>query len=97
MLLSIQSTPPNLHKFISFLFSIPCSNAYVESVFSTLKHLYDDKRNCMSTELVAAELKIRLNSSLSCTEVYDFLLSKPELLKLIHSNEKYCTKKQRVN
>jgi hypothetical protein len=57
----------------------------------------DDKRNRMSTELIAAELKIRLNSSLSCTDGYDFFLSKPELLKLIHSNEKYCLKKQRVN
>ncbi|CAF1516743.1 unnamed protein product [Rotaria sordida] len=98
MLLSVKPIPsPNLHKFISFLFSIPCSNAYVESVFSIMKHLFDDKRNRMSTELIAAELKIRLNSSLSCTKIYDFLLSKPELLKLIHSNEKYCTKKQRVN
>jgi hypothetical protein len=45
MLLSVKSTPlPNFHKFISFLFSIPCSNAYVESVFSTMKHLCDDKR-----------------------------------------------------
>jgi hypothetical protein len=43
--------------------------------------LWDDKRNRMSTELVAAELKIRLNSSLSCTEAYDFFLSKPELLR----------------
>jgi hypothetical protein len=41
-----------------------------------------------STELIAAELKIHANSTLSYTEVYDFLLSKPELLKLIHSNEK---------
>jgi hypothetical protein len=51
----------------------------------------------MSTQLIAAELKIRLNSSLSCTDTYDFLLSKPELLKLIRSNEEYCAKKQRVN
>jgi hypothetical protein len=73
MLLSVKSTPlPNFYKFISFLFSILCSNAYVESVFSTLKHLCDDKRNRMSTELIAAELKIRLNSALSCTDAYDF-------------------------
>ena len=48
-----------------------------------MKDLQDDKRNCMLTELVAVELKIRLNASLSCTEAYDFFLSKPELLKLI--------------
>ncbi len=97
MLLSFKPTPsPNLHIFISFLFSISCSNAYVESVFSIMKHLYDDKRNRMSTEPIAAELKIRLNSSFLRTEAYDFFLSKPELLKLIHSNGKYCFKKQRV-
>jgi hypothetical protein len=62
-----------------------------------MKHLYDDKRNCMSTELIAAKLKIRLNSSLLCTEVYNIFLSKPELLKLIHFNEKHFSKKQRVN
>ena len=39
-----------------------------------MKHLYDDKRNRMSMKLVAAELKIRLNSYLSCTEVYDFFI-----------------------
>jgi hypothetical protein len=64
MLLSVKPTPsPNIHKFICFLFSIPCNNAYVESVFSTMKHLYDDKRNRMSTELIRAELQIRLNAS----------------------------------
>jgi hypothetical protein len=31
-----------------------------------------------------------------CTEIYDFLLSKLELLKLIHFNEKSCTKKEGV-
>ena len=82
-------------RFLTF--SIPCSNAYVESVFSSMKDLFNDKRNRMSTELIAAELKIRLNSSIPCTEIYDFLLSKPELLKLIRSSEKYCVKKQRVN
>ena len=62
-----------------------------------MKHLWDDKRNRMSTELVAAKLKVRLNSSLSCTEAYDFFFSKPELLKLISSYEEYGIKKQRIN
>ena len=33
----------------------------------------------MSTELIAAELKIRLNFSLPCAAAYYFFLSKPEL------------------
>ncbi|CAF2103291.1 unnamed protein product [Rotaria magnacalcarata] len=57
---------------IGDLISIPCSNAFVKGVFSSMKHLYDDKRNRMSMKLVAAELKIRFKSSLSCTEIYKF-------------------------
>ena len=62
-----------------------------------MQYLYDDRRNRMSMKLVAAELKIRFNSSLSCKDTYNFFMSKPELLKLIHSNEKYCAKNQRAN
>ncbi len=69
----------------------------MESVFSKLKHLYDDKRNRMSTELIRAELQIRLNSSLRCTQAYEYFLSKPELLKLVYSSQKYSFKKQRIN
>jgi hypothetical protein len=36
-----------------------------------MEYFSDDKRNRMSAELIAAELKIRLNSSLSCTDAYD--------------------------
>ena len=57
-----------------------------------MKHLYDDKRNRMSTELIRAELQIRLNSSLRCREAYEYFLSKPELLKLVQSSEKYLLK-----
>ncbi|CAF4165969.1 unnamed protein product [Rotaria sp. Silwood2] len=34
-------------------------NAYVESAFSQLKYLCNDKRNCMTIDLLSAELKIR--------------------------------------
>lgn len=62
-----------------------------------MKHLYDDKRNRMSTELIRAELQIRLKSSLCCTETYEYSLSKLELLKLVQSSEKYSIKNQRIN
>ena len=77
-----------------FLFPIPCSNAYVESVFSQMKHLVNDKRNCMTTELVSAELKIRLNANLTCANMYKYILSNQDLLKAIRSDEKYTFKKK---
>jgi hypothetical protein len=61
-----------------------------------MKHLYDDKRNRMSTELIRTELQIRLNSSLRRTQAYEHILSKAELIKLVHSSQKYFIKKQRV-
>jgi hypothetical protein len=79
-----------------FLYSLPCSNVYVESAFSQMKHLLDDKRNCMRTELVSAELNIRLNSSLSCTEMYIYLLGNQDLLKAIKSDKKYTFKRKCV-
>jgi hypothetical protein len=71
MLLAVNATPtPNMKKLISFLYSIPASNAYVESIFSEMKHLLNDYRNRMSMDLIAAELQIRRNTSLSITDMY---------------------------
>ncbi|CAM4985979.1 unnamed protein product [Rotaria socialis] len=97
MLLAVNATPtPNMKKLICFLYSIPASNAYVESIFSDMKHLLSDSRNRMSVDLVSAELQIRRNSSLSCTDMHQYLLSDKELLGAISSNNKYAFKKQRV-
>ena len=95
LLLSLTSSS-NLKKLLCFLFSIPCSNAYVESVFSQMKNLVNDKRNCMTTELVSAELKIRLNATLPCADMYKYILSNQDLLKAIRSDEKYTFKKRYV-
>ncbi|CAF3630184.1 unnamed protein product [Rotaria sp. Silwood1] len=82
-------------SFIEFLSEI-ISNAYVESAFSQMKHLLNDKRSRMTTELISAELKIRLNSTLSCTELYKYILSSEYLLRAIKSNEKYTFKRKCV-
>ncbi|CAF1454086.1 unnamed protein product, partial [Didymodactylos carnosus] len=72
------------------------SSSSQKSVFSQMKYLVDDRRNRMSTELISAELKIRLNAQISCSDIYSYSLSKPDLLKSVHSVEKYSFKKQRV-
>ncbi|CAF0976123.1 unnamed protein product [Didymodactylos carnosus] len=48
-------------KLISYIYSIPCSNAFTNGVFSHMKHAWTPSQNLMSSETVAAELKIRLN------------------------------------
>ncbi|CAF3864658.1 unnamed protein product [Rotaria sp. Silwood1] len=44
------------------------SNAYVEAIFSEMKKLLNDFRNRMSLDSIAAELQIRRNGSMSCTD-----------------------------
>ena len=85
-----------MKKLICFLYSIPASNAYVEGVFSEMKHLVNDYRNRMSLNSITAELQIRRNTSLSCTDMHKYLLSRKELMRAINSNNKYTFKKQRV-
>ncbi len=51
----------------------------------------------MTTELVSTELKIRLNSTLSCTELYKYLLGNKDLLRAIKSDEKYTFEKNKFN
>ncbi len=59
---------------VIFFVLSPFFNAYVDSVFSQMKHLFNDRRNFMTAELVSAELKIRLNATLSCTKMYKYML-----------------------
>ena len=80
---------PNLRKLVEFVFAIPASNAYCESIFSHMNYLWNDNRNRMTHDLVAAELKIKMNTHLTCTEFHDHLLTKPHLLQQIRSSDKY--------
>ncbi|CAF4207275.1 unnamed protein product [Rotaria sp. Silwood2] len=48
-------------KLVSYVYSISCSNAFAEGVFSHMKPSWTASRNSMLSKTVAAELKIRLN------------------------------------
>jgi hypothetical protein len=83
------NSAPNLYKMICYVFSIPCSNSYVESIFSHMKHVWSDYRNRMDVKLVSAELKIRMNGNYSCEQFYKHILTDKHLLQQIRRNEKY--------
>ena len=51
MLFAVNATAtPNTKKLISFLYSMPGSNAYIECTFSDMKHLLNNSRNRVSVE-----------------------------------------------
>ncbi len=83
------NTRPNFKKLICYIFSIPCSNSYVETIFSHMKHVWSDYRNRMEIELVSAELKVRMNGNYSCQRFYQHILLEKNLLKEIRKNAKY--------
>ena len=76
------SNPEEIIKLISFIYSIPCSNAFTEGMFNQLKHEWTPSRNSMSVEAIAAELQIRLNGHMKCD---DFFLDAQNELELIQS------------
>ncbi|CAF5119032.1 unnamed protein product [Rotaria magnacalcarata] len=80
---------PSLRKLVEFVFAIPESNAFCESVFSHMKYLWHNNRTKMKHDLVGAELKIKMNTHLTRTDFYDYLLNKPNILNKIRSSDKY--------
>jgi len=86
----------HFQRLVSYVLSIPCSNAYVEGIFSQMKHCWTASRNLMSTELVSAELKIRMNSRISCTDFFEHILGQTDFLRRVRSTQKYSFVKRRA-
>lgn len=78
-----------LLKLIAFIFSVPVSNAYAERVFSLMEDAWTDKRNRLSVAMVKAELQVRLNFQLSCSEFKTYIENQPGLLSAAQKNIKY--------
>ena len=80
---------PNILKLVEFALAIPVSNAYVERIFSLMKNLWTDERNRLSTDMIKAELCVKLNYSHSCKEFYTCIIDQKTLIKAARSNSKY--------
>lgn len=79
---------PLLTKLIDSIFSIPCSNAFCERVFSLLNVQWTDERNSLDFSTIAAILCVLVNADLKCCECVQFLHSE-NVYKMLKSTEKY--------
>ena len=79
----------NLTKIVECVLAIPIGNDYVERVFSVITNLWTDERNQMRISLVKAEVCIKFNFDISCTEFYDFVKNNIALLNAVKSEKKY--------
>lgn len=79
----------NVTNVVSIIFSIPCTTAYVERVFSLMTNKWTDTRNRASVNLIKSEICMSLNFDYSCTEFFNFVLGESDLLRLCFSKKKY--------
>ena len=80
---------PNLLLLVQFVFSINCSNAFCERVFSVMKALWRDERNKLDIETVRAELFTSFNINMHCDDFHTMVKSCPSLQKAASSSAKY--------
>lgn len=76
-----------LLKVVAFVFSIPVSNAFAQGVFSHMEDVWSDDR--LSVAVVKAELQVRLNFKIPCTEFKTFIKEPRSLIAAAEGNTKY--------
>ncbi|KAF3844269.1 hypothetical protein F7725_013610 [Dissostichus mawsoni] len=79
----------NLRKVSAYIFSIPCSNAHTERVFSMMTSAWRNERNRLDVDSVKAELQICVNFTFECTDMYQRLLTNKKLLEAARKEQKY--------
>lgn len=82
----------NMKKVAAYIFSIPCSNAHTERVFSMMTTAWRDERNRLHIDSVKAELQICINFTKDCTAMHKVFLSNRQLLEAARKDVKYKKK-----
>ena len=78
---------------VEFLY---CQWWWIWYQFSHMKRCWTDSRNRMSSELVGAKLKIRMNSQISCTDFFEYVWGQNDLLQKDRSAKKYLHTKNKL-
>lgn len=87
----LNDNTENIYKIVSFIFSIPHSNATSERIFSLMTTAWRKERNKLLIQNLEAELMVKENYKMSCKEFRVFLKTENAkgILKKSASNEKY--------
>jgi hypothetical protein len=86
----------NLFQLVSYVLSVPASNAFPERIFSLMNSKWQRDKNRMSVALVKAELLVFTNYDLDCREFYSFVIGDRNILDAAAGNAKYDWKKRAV-
>lgn len=86
----INSIPcNNLKNIAEFIMCLPGTNASVERIFSNMNLIWTDEKSRMKVETVKAELQVKTNFGMSCNDFKGHLAKNENILKGLHSCEKY--------
>jgi len=86
----------NIFLLVSYVLSIPPSNAYVERVFYIMNQKWSKERNRCKVELIKSELQISLNFGENCIEFIEKMKLDEDLLKAVISNQKNSFKPKKL-
>lgn len=79
-------------KLMEYILCLPGTTASVERVFSSVNNVWTPEKTQLSIETLKSILMVKTNFDYSCLEFYEYIKTKPELLREIASKEKYTIK-----
>lgn len=82
---------------IEYALCFPGTSAPAERIFSKENKIWTKERSRLSIETLKSILIVKCNMDFSCTEFYQFLKPKDDILKQISAQEKYEPKKQKTS
>lgn len=79
----------SIKQIVQYVFSVLCSNAFVELVFSHMNSLWTDECNRLGVDTVKTELVIRNNITYNCSEFFDEIQNEKHLLNAVKNAVRY--------
>lgn len=80
-----------IKKFVELILCFPGTNAPTERVFSLVNNFWTSEKNSLQISMLKPMLIVKMNLNYSCSDFYDLILTKKEMLKSIRSSQKYLT------
>ncbi|CAH1971283.1 unnamed protein product [Acanthoscelides obtectus] len=84
-----ESALKNLKILCEFVFCLPGTSASLERLFSNINNYWSPDKSQLKISTLEAIMQVYTNFKVSCNEMFQFLKSKPQLLKEIHGSKKY--------
>lgn len=81
----------NILKVVEYALCLPGTNAATERIFSLVNNYWTPEKTQLKVETLKSVLIVKTNFPNDCNEFYSMISRNDELLKQIHTEEKYST------